>query len=83
MLVCMRTTLNIDDNLMRRVRARAAVTGRTLTEVVEQALRQAVAGDPPERSDYRLRLVTVRGRLRRGVDLADRDALYDRMEGRR
>jgi hypothetical protein len=35
----MRTTLNIDDSLYREVKVRAAHEGRTVTELVETALR--------------------------------------------
>lgn len=78
----MRTTLNVDDELMRRVREVAASTGRTITQVVEDALRQALAGRPHESEDFRLEWVSAPGKLQPGVDLADRDSLYDRMEDR-
>ena len=35
----MRTTLNIDDELMRTLKLKAAATGLTLSETVERALR--------------------------------------------
>lgn len=35
----MRTTLDIDENLYRRVKAKAAMEGRTVTELVEAGLR--------------------------------------------
>jgi hypothetical protein len=37
----MRTTLTIDDGLYRRAKARAAETGRSVGELIEDALRQA------------------------------------------
>jgi hypothetical protein len=77
----MRTTLNIDEDLMARVRERAAETGRTITEVVEQALRAEVAGTKPSAGAFALRWAPVRGTPLPGVDLADRDALYGVMEG--
>ena len=78
----MRTTLNIDDTLLRRAKQRAAEEGTTLTRTVESALRLLL--EPPVRpsAPFRLRLVTKRGRLVPGVDLEDRDSLYERMEGR-
>ena len=36
----MKTTLNIDDTVMARLRREAARTGRTMSELVETALRQ-------------------------------------------
>ena len=80
MLICMRTTLNIDDELMVRVKRKAVESGKTITEVVEEALRKETAGEAPERSAFKLRWRTVAGRVRRGVDLADRDSLYQAME---
>ena len=77
----MRTTLDIDDHLMRRVRRLAAETGRTLTSIVELGLREVL--DREKRgSSYRLQWITVPGGPQPGVDLADRDALLERMEDR-
>ncbi len=36
---CVRTTLDIEENLYRRVKAKAAMEGRTVTELVEAGLR--------------------------------------------
>jgi predicted transcriptional regulator len=83
MLVCVRTTLNLDDELMRLVKQRARATGRTITQVIEEALREGLSGTRPQASQpFELRWVTVRGRLLPGVDLDDRDSLYERMDGR-
>lgn len=83
MLLCMRTTLDIDDKLMRGVKRQAAETGQTVTRVIENALREALARQKAARGrPFKLRWVTARGRLRPGVDLMDRDSLYERMEGR-
>lgn len=83
MLICMRTTLDIDDTLMRRVKRRAAETGETVTRIIEKALQETFQREKSaKRKIFRLKWVTVRGRLRPGVDLTDRDALYERMEER-
>lgn len=37
-----KTTLSLDEQLMRHVRVRAARTGRTLSDVLEQALREGL-----------------------------------------
>jgi hypothetical protein len=79
----MRTTLDLEDRVLRDAKRRAVQEGRTLTAVIETALRQYLAPAPPPRSRFRLRLLTKKGRLLPGVDLSDRDSLYDRMEGRR
>jgi hypothetical protein len=78
----MRTSLNIDEDLMARVRDRAAATGKTITEIVEQALRAEVAGTRPRSGTFTLRWNPVRGAALPGIDLADRDSLYEALEGR-
>lgn len=79
----MRTTLDLDDQVLAAARERARQQGRTLTSFVEEALAAAVAIRPRKVARFRLAARTVRGRYIAGVDLADRDALYDVMDGRR
>jgi hypothetical protein len=78
----MRTTLDIDDHVLRQAKQVAAREGKTLTRVVEEALRERVTRPRRATRPFRLRLLTKKGRLIPGVNLADRDALYERMEGR-
>jgi hypothetical protein len=78
----MRTTLDLDEVLIRAAKRRATDEGTTLTAVIEEALRQYLAPAPPGGRRFRLKLLTKRGRPVPGVNLADRDALYERMEGR-
>lgn len=80
MFICMRTTLNLDDELMRALRRRAAETGRTMTDLMEEALRALLAPQPAPSEAREFKWVTCRGKLRPGVDLADRDSLLDVME---
>lgn len=82
MLICMRTTLNLDDELMKQVKRKAAEAGRTMTEVIEASLRESLHQTRKRGSDYRLNMVTVKGVKRPGVDLTDRDSLFEAMEGR-
>lgn len=82
MLLCMRTTIEVNDELFRQVRRRAADEGLTLRELVEQALR-AHLGQRRRGARYSLSWKPVRGQVRPGVQLDDRDALFDVMEGRR
>ena len=77
----MRTTLDLNDELLRGAKQRAATEGTTLRAVVERALRSHLEGGK-QKSGYRLRWRPERGRLRPGVRLDDRDALFDLMEGR-
>ena len=78
----MKTTLNLDDDLVRAAKKRAVETERTLTEMVESGLREVLRAESAPRS-CRLKWVVARGGAQPGVDLSDRDTLYDRMEGRR
>jgi hypothetical protein len=83
MLICMRTTLNLEDGLMKEMKQEAAQRGTTLTAVMEEALREHLRRARQATSrDFRLRLVTAPGGPLPGVDLDDRDALYERMEER-
>jgi len=82
MLLCMRTTIDVNEELLRAAKRRAAQERRTLRDVLEAALRTYL-GKPAVRRQYQLRWRPERGRLLPGVQLEDRDALWDRMEGRR
>ena len=79
----MRTTLDLDDRLLKAARELARKRGTTLTAVVEEALsaRLALQAAPPR--PYQLTWKPHSGQYVGGVDVADRDALYDVMEGRR
>jgi hypothetical protein len=79
----MRTTLDLDDRLLAAAKRRAAESGTTLTSFVESALAAALAPRAKPAEVYRLNWPTTRGRLLPGVDLTDRDSLFDAMEGRR
>ena len=81
MLLCMRTTIELNDELLRAVKREAAKEQTTLRAVVERALRAQLA-PPAKSSGYVLKWRTERGRLQPGVKLDDRDALFDLMEGR-
>jgi hypothetical protein len=81
MVIQMKTTLNLDEQLMRDVKQLAAAQGRTLTSVVETALRDLLQRST-EKPDYTFDFPVVRGGGPPKVDVADRDALYDLMEGR-
>jgi len=82
MLFCMRTTLDINDELLRQVKRRAADEGTSLRAVIEGALRAHI-GRPRRGKTYRLRWRTEKGRMRPAVRIEDRDALFDLMDDRR
>jgi hypothetical protein len=78
----MRTTVRLNERLLAEAKKRAVDTGRTLTAVIEEALRASLSERPSRPSRRRLRLTTVKGDgLQPGVDLDDTAALFDRMDG--
>lgn len=81
MLLCLRTTFDIPDELLRQAKRRAADEGAPLKRIAEEALRQFLRG-PASRSRYKLRWRTQSGRILPGVRLEDREALFDLMDGR-
>ena len=83
MLVCMRTTMNLPDSLMRSVRARADSTHRTVTSLVEQALRELLARDQDLRESEELLPTYGSTSTRPLVDIDDRDQVYAALDAER
>jgi hypothetical protein len=75
----MKTTLNVDDRLLRQAKKVALERGITLTRLFEDALRAAIA-QPRRTTRFRLHWDSVQGRRAPEIDIADRCALYDLME---
>lgn len=73
----MKTTLQIDDGVMRRLKREAARQGKTMSELVESALRRMLEA-PAARVELPP-LPTFDGGDEL-VDISDRDALYRAME---
>jgi len=71
-----KTTLNLDDQVLRKAKERAAESGITLTRFVEDALRAKLLGTST-RAPYTFDPLIVTGTHPPNVDIADRDALYD------
>lgn len=77
MVIHMKTTLNIDDTVMADLKREAARQGRTMSEMVETALRMSLQSRPKRGELPPLPTFNMGGTL---VDIADRDALYRAME---
>ncbi|HSW49620.1 MAG TPA: hypothetical protein VLH09_05560 [Bryobacteraceae bacterium] len=75
----MKTTLNIDDSVMALLKQEAAKRACTMSELVESALRLLLQPGKPRRELPPLPRFKSGGSL---VDIADREALYQAMEGR-
>jgi hypothetical protein len=78
----MKTTLNIDDTVMGRLRREAARQGKTMSELVEAALR-LLFHEPKRAGKKKLPPLPIFRGGKELVDISDRNALYDVMEGRR
>lgn len=77
----MRTTIRLDDDLLREAKAHAAATERTLTQLIEDALREALARRDSAIKRPRIELPTFKGGgLQPGVNLDSNAALLDLME---
>ena len=79
MVFHMKTTLNIDDSVMARLRAEAARSDRTMSELVEAGLRLLLESSPAEDADSLPPLPSFQGGQPE-PDVADREALYQAME---
>jgi len=79
MVLHMKTTLNIDDRVMAQLKREAARQGRTMSELVETALRLLFRSQKKREALSPLPTFRSGGAL---VDVADREALYQAMEGR-
>ena len=74
----MKATFNFDDQLIRAAKMRAAEEGQTLTRLIEWALRDYLqAGTDIPGHAFRANLLTKRGRSVAGVNLDDRNVLYE------
>lgn len=77
----MRTTIRLDDRLLTEAKIYAAESGRTLTALLEDALRESLARRRQAGVREPVRLKTVKGNgLHDGVDLDDSASLLDLME---
>ena len=83
MRICMRTTVILDDELLRDVKRYAAEQGMTFTAVLHRALRALLARRDRLAEQERTPLPSFCGNgLQPGVDLDDSAALLELMEER-
>ena len=79
----MRTTIRMDDELLRRAKAHAARTGTTLTRLIEDAVRQLLSRRRVSKVREPVCLPTFSGEgVQPGVDLDDTAALVELMDER-
>jgi len=76
----MRTTVSIDDAVLREAKQRAAAEGRSLSDLVTECLRERIARRPVTRR-RRVRLPTDTGNgVQPGVDVTNNASLRDLMD---
>lgn len=73
----MKTTLNIDDNVMRELKREAVRRGCTMSALVETGVRMVLKKESPTGKIPPLPSFSMGGAL---VDYADREALYRAMD---
>jgi hypothetical protein len=76
----MKTTLNIDDTVFARLKQEAGRQGKTMSELVETGLRMLFKASRDQRRLPALPSFQSGGQL---VDVSNRDALYDVLDGRK
>ena len=77
----MRTTIRLDERLLAEAKKYAAESGRTLTSVLADALRETLARRRAPGKRKRIRLRTIKGNgVRPGVDIDDTASLLELME---
>jgi hypothetical protein len=76
----MKTTLYLDDRVAGSAKKYAEAHGTTLTSVINTALRQFLARSREPKGEFKLELHTRDTGPLPGVDIEDRDALYDLMD---
>jgi hypothetical protein len=72
-----RTTVRLDDDLYREVKARAAREGRTVASVLEDAVRVGMRRPADAETKPFVPLTFGSGGLMPGVDLSDNSSLQD------
>jgi hypothetical protein len=77
----MRTTINVDDQLLIQAKAQAATLGVTLAQLIEDALRASLMRRDNVEHRERVRIITMQGTgTRPGIDLDNSHALLEIME---
>ena len=80
MVLHMKTTLDIDDTVMRRLREEAARRGTTMSELVEAGLRLVLVDSSQAHPSVDLPPLPSWDGGKASVDIANRDALLTAME---
>jgi hypothetical protein len=77
----MRTTVDIDDQLLKYAKLQAAQQGSSLRRIIEDALRDFLSRSQTESKAIKLEIFSGNG-LKPGVDLDNASSLHEIMDGR-
>ncbi|HEX3042372.1 MAG TPA: CopG family transcriptional regulator [Solirubrobacterales bacterium] len=77
----MRTTVRLEDDLLREAKVRAAEQGITLTQLIDESLRERLSARPQQQNAMPFRFRSYgKGGVRPGVSLDDNRAVRDLMD---
>lgn len=74
-----RTTINLEENLLEKIRAYGSRKGWSLSKTISELLKTAIFEKFTNKKKV-LKWVTFRGQIKPGLDLDDRDSIYGMME---
>ncbi len=80
----MKTTLDIDDNLLRNAKVLAAKQGSSLTRLIEEGLRMRLTARPVTTTaarDFKLPVSQCKGGLLPGIDPTSNRSMLDAADG--
>ncbi|HKZ95678.1 MAG TPA: hypothetical protein VJ045_01710 [Hyphomicrobiaceae bacterium] len=78
-----RTTVRLEEGLLRAARKKAAAEGRTLTSLIEEGLRQVIYEDlsrKAQRKPFKIPVSKAKGGPRPGVDLTRTSELLELLD---
>lgn len=81
MVLCMKTTIDVPDDLLIRAKKRAAELRQPLRALIADGLRLRLAESKRRRKRRKLRFVTVAGGLPPGLNLKDRAKMHEWLQG--
>jgi hypothetical protein len=73
----MKTTIELPDELLIEAKQAAAQQRRPLRALIEEGLRMALGKRDRKARGRQVTLITAKGGLPRGVDLSNREAMYE------
>jgi hypothetical protein len=76
-----RTTIALDEELLKKLKSDAAAKGVTLADLVNSLLKEAMV-IRKQHNQFKLNLEGWKTEIQPGVDILDRDKLFDLINGR-